>query len=110
MKPPSAIGIGRSFVAAMVMLLAGTATASAVVRYVDDDATAGGDGLSWATAHKYLQDALTATSAYDEIRVAAGTYQTDRTDAQPNSTGSPTATFRLKSRVAAHCGHGRSGG
>ena len=28
--------------------------------YVDDDAPPGGDGLSWATAHRFLRDALAA--------------------------------------------------
>jgi hypothetical protein len=26
--------------------------------YVDDDASTGGEGTSWASAYKYLQDAL----------------------------------------------------
>ena len=51
-------------------------------RYVDDDAPAGGDGKTWATAYRYLQDAL--AEAYDtnhvitEIRVAKGTYKPDQ--------------------------------
>lgn len=44
--------------------------------YVDDDAPAGGDGRSWATAFTELGDALEAVEAAgaSEIWVAAGTY------------------------------------
>ena len=42
-------------------------SAQAKVIRVNDNATAGGDGTSWATAHKYLQDALAAATASDEI-------------------------------------------
>ena len=48
--------------------------------YVDDDAPAGGDGLSWATAFASLQDALVAADDYlavdyeVNIQVAGGTY------------------------------------
>lgn len=48
--------------------------------YVNDDAPAGGDGLTWATAFQNPGDAFGAVSAYggaiDEIWVAAGTYYT----------------------------------
>ena len=40
--------------------------------YVDDDAGLRGDGASWDTAYKYLQDALIGASAETEIRVAQG--------------------------------------
>jgi len=42
--------------------------------YVDDDATAGGDGASWSTAFMHPQDAMNAASDGSEIWVAAGTY------------------------------------
>jgi hypothetical protein len=43
--------------------------------YVDDDAFFSGDGSSWQTAFKYLQDALTVVQSGDEIRVAQGVYK-----------------------------------
>jgi hypothetical protein len=48
--------------------------------YVDDDAPQGGDGRSWRSAHRYLQDALLAArgGGVAEIRVAQGTYKPDR--------------------------------
>ena len=43
--------------------------------FVDDNASYGGDGSSWATAHKYLQDGLAVAEYGDEIWVAEGTYK-----------------------------------
>lgn len=47
--------------------------------YVDDSASPGGNGLSWSTAYKDLQVALTAAAnsagAVHEIRVGGGTYR-----------------------------------
>ncbi len=60
--------------------------ALAITRYVDaarpDNS---GDGLSWTTAHKYLQTALAAAQSGDQIWVAQGIYKpttstTDRGD------------------------------
>jgi len=56
-------------------------TAPGNIIYVDDDAQAGGDGRSWATAYRYLQDALADARAADtpvEIRIAQGTYRPDQ--------------------------------
>ncbi len=72
------------------------------VLYVDDDAAAGGDGRSWATAINDLQRAIClATSsggAVSEIWVAAGTYRPDR------ETGDRGASFSLISSVAYYGG------
>ena len=66
------------------MLLRDLATAGAAAQtilYVDDDAPAGGDGLSWDTAYRFLQDALFFASdpgnGVTEIRVGQGTYAPD---------------------------------
>ena len=46
--------------------------------FVDDNASAGGVGTSWASAHKYLQDALAGAEYGDEIWIAEGTYKPDQ--------------------------------
>jgi len=48
------------------------------VIYVDDNASESGDGTSWLTAFKYLQDALAVAESGDEIWVAEGTYKPDQ--------------------------------
>ncbi len=48
-----------------------------IVMCVDDNAPAGGNGQSWGTAYKYLQDALTAATSGNEIWVAEGVYYPD---------------------------------
>jgi len=66
--------------------------------YVDDDAPGPGDGSSWQTAYKFLQDALTAAETADkpvEIRVAQGIYQPDRSAAQPQGTRDRNVYFLL---------------
>ena len=73
--------------------------------YVDDDAPPGGDGATWATAYKYLQDALTAATAGNEILVADGTYKPDRDEATPEGTGNRSATFQLASGVSLYGGY-----
>ena len=73
--------------------------AIALVRYVDasrpDDS---GDGLSWATAHKSLNNALNASASGDQIWVATGTYKptTSLTDRE--------ASFRMKEGVEIYGG------
>jgi hypothetical protein len=72
-------------------------TAGAKVIYVDDDAIAPGDGSSWQTAYKYLQDALTAAESAEkpvEIRVAQGVYKPGRSAAHPQGI-EHTEYFRL---------------
>jgi hypothetical protein len=69
--------------------------------YVDDDANAPGDGKSWATAYRYLQDALVDARAADkpvEIRVAQGAYKPDQGAAQ--KPGDRNALFHLVSGVS----------
>ncbi|GEM_PF-1932837 len=73
--------------------------------YVDDDASPDGDGLSWATAFKYLWDGLAVASYGDEVRVAQGTYKPDRNGRNPTGTGSRNATFQLTSGVAVYGGY-----
>lgn len=75
------------------------------VIYVDDDAPAGGDGSSWATAYTQLQDALTGASAGSDIRVAGGVYCPDRSAANPTGTGERTASFELVSGAVLRGGY-----
>ena len=78
--------------------------AGAAVIYVDADATAGGDGSSWASAFNYLQDALdqTVASQGDEVWIAEGTYFPD--DGASVTVGDRTASFTLKDGVALYGG------
>jgi len=68
-----------SVVIALAVSLVGASKLQAQVRYVDDNAAGGGDGLAWGTAYSDLQVALTAAAApmsgITEIRVAQGTYK-----------------------------------
>ncbi len=58
--------------------------------YVDDDAPAGGDGLSWQTAFRDLQDAmefpLPVGTSSRVLKIAAGVYVPGRGSAQRDST------------------------
>ncbi len=75
------------------------------VVYVDDDAPAGGDGLSWETAFRYLQDALTNSGAVYEVRVAGGTYRPDQSDSEPDGNGQRGSTFTVVSNQAIRGGY-----
>lgn len=70
-----------------------------VILFVDDDASVGGDGQAWATAYRFLQDALDFASdplnGVTEIRVAQGTYHPDRTEGNPSGSGSRFESFNL---------------
>ena len=70
-------------------------------RFVNCNAPPGGDGLSWKTAYKDLQDALDEIirpGMVNEIWVAAGTYKPDR------GTGRRLATFRVDKGIAIYGG------
>jgi len=90
----------------LVLCLAGTSPAGSTV-YVDDDASAGGDGQTWTTAFTYFQDALAAAAAsggaVTEIRVAAGTYKPDL--GVGRTPGDRTASFQLIDGTAVRGGY-----
>jgi predicted outer membrane repeat protein len=70
-------------------------------RYVNSQASPGGDGLSWETAYKCLQDALDKIARLGSVRqiwVAKGTYRPDR------GTGDRHATFRLDKGIEIYGG------
>jgi len=79
------------------------------VIFVDANSPPGGDGTSWATAYKYLQDALTRAGSdhnADEIRVAQGVYRPDDDDVHhPAGTGLRTDTFQLINEVGIYGGY-----
>ena len=60
----------------LVGLLAASAEGQSIL-YVDDDASTNGNGLTWDTAYKHLQDALVASTNGCEIHVAGGLYYAD---------------------------------
>ena len=66
----------NTLVLALLLALGAVSPVEAgVVLHVDDDASPGGEGMSWPTAHRYLQDALldaAADPAVGEVRVARG--------------------------------------
>jgi hypothetical protein len=71
--------------------------------YVDDDAPAGGNGRTWETAYKYLQDALSAAQSGDKICVAEGTYKPDQGTGV--TAGDRQATFQLINGVTIKGGY-----
>ena len=78
------------------------AACSGVVYVNANSGAASPDGCSWGNAFPKLQDALTVSTAGDEIWVAAGAYYPDEGAGQTND--SRTSTFRLKSGVAVYGG------
>lgn len=77
--------------------------ASAKIIYVNDDASLGGDGTSWETAKKYLQNALASANEGDEIRVAEGSYRPDQGSSRV--IGDRSASFELGRGVNLYGGY-----
>jgi len=90
-----------AFSAIVSCLSIASAAQAQTVLFVDDDAPTGGDGLSWATAYRFLQDALTDARRFggaSEIHVAQGRYTPDR--GAGFVIGDRGASFELISGVA----------
>ncbi len=73
--------------------------------YVDDNAGLGGNGVSWETAYKYLQDALREAVYGDEIRIAGGTYTPDMDEAGISTAGDRRFSFVLSSGISVYGGY-----
>jgi len=89
------------------LILAGNTWAGVI--YVDDDAPAGGDGASWATAYHCLQDALAVADLAEkpvEIHVASGLYKPDEFEWAPDGTGQQDVYFELRDGVSLIGGYG----
>ncbi len=56
----------NKLICAVTLLAVSSAQADTI--FVDDDAPLGGDGLSWATAYRFLQDALDTASNHGRRR------------------------------------------
>ncbi|MBN1766535.1 MAG: right-handed parallel beta-helix repeat-containing protein [Sedimentisphaerales bacterium] len=84
------------------------------VIYVDDNAPAGGDGGSWATAYRYLQDAIYASgdplSNRGEIHVGGGTYYPDQSEGGYVTPTDREASFVLQNNLAIRGGYRGWGG
>jgi Chlamydia polymorphic membrane protein (Chlamydia_PMP) repeat len=97
------------FLSFLAIGLCVTAAPAGTTIYVDDDAPVAGDGLAWSTAYRFLQDALSdarnSVGVIDEIRVAAGTYLPDRSEAWPNGTGFRSYTFEVVSGTSIRGGY-----
>ncbi len=95
---PNLLGILVAAFAGMAVLV-GTANAASEqgkVWHVNQNSVTPGDGRSWKTALRSLQDGLAAAAKGDEIWVAAGTYYPDAADA--------AKSFVLKGDVALYGG------
>jgi predicted outer membrane repeat protein len=93
----------------LLVMMCTPAIAAGGVIYVDATQD-GGDGSSWASAYKYLQDALSAAAGGDEIWVAEGLYTPDADLANPDGSGDRTATFQLNTGVGIYGGFPVGGG
>ncbi|MHC4707195.1 MAG: right-handed parallel beta-helix repeat-containing protein [Planctomycetota bacterium] len=72
-----------------------TIPCQAGIIYVDSDADLGGNGQTWGTAYKYLQDALDDAESGDQIWVAEGVYYPDEDEGGNVDPNDRTETFQL---------------
>ena len=92
--------ISTLVVAAVVATTLASSMAQAQIRYVDDDAALGGDGLSWGTAYRFFQHALANAAGVTAIHVAQGTYKPDQDEGGNVTPGDRAAAFQLLNGVA----------
>jgi len=95
----------RAFLTTVLLTLTLCAATSAqTIRYVDVGAPTGGDGTTWATAYKYLQDALLEPGTFDQVWVAKGTYKPDQSEHGHVTPGDREASFAMLNGVAIYGG------
>ncbi|MHC4674926.1 MAG: right-handed parallel beta-helix repeat-containing protein, partial [Planctomycetota bacterium] len=78
--------------------------------YVDASASPPGDGASWPTAYRYLQDALADAISGDTMYVAEGTYKPDESSDPCYVPGNRGYTFQLISGLPISGGFPSGGG
>jgi len=96
----------RLFAPVLVFLVTSAAIGATI--HVDDDAALGGDGQSWSSAFRYLQDALAAADVdpgITEIRVAGGVYKPDQDEAGRCQLGNPAAFFDTRGGLSISGGY-----
>lgn len=97
--------LGRGFVAVLLSLSGAFTQLSAATIYVNADQAgeAEQDGTSWERAYKYLNSALQAAEAGDEVWIARGRYYPLNAADGSNSVD-PANTFTVPSAVALYGG------
>jgi len=94
----------------MLTLATWSATVAADIIYVNPNAPLGGNGQTWPTAYKYLQDALFTAEYGNQIWVAQGICKPDRDEGGNVTPGNPGETFLLKNGVGIYGGFPTGGG
>ncbi|MHC4152127.1 MAG: right-handed parallel beta-helix repeat-containing protein [Planctomycetota bacterium] len=78
--------------------------------YVDASKNENGDGLTWESAYRFFQDALSSASDGDEIWVAEGLYKPDENSTTHDGDGNRETSFHLKTGVGIYGGFPIGGG
>lgn len=100
--------VGISIVSAWAAIVRAAPAYASSTLFVDDNAPLGGDGQSWDTAYRYLQDALVAAqpgSGIEEIHVGQGVYEPDQDEGGNVIPGARSETFQLIDGVALRGGY-----
>ena len=99
----------RAACALLVALALSMQASAGSILHVDGNAQPDGDGATWQTACRFLQDALAIAAnpanGITEIRVAQGVYQPDRSESNPSGGGDRNATFDLIDNIALRGGY-----
>lgn len=87
----------RAVVGVCTVWMSVSTAGGGVVVFVDDDAPPGGDGTTWETAYRFLQDGLSfaadPANGVSHIKFAQGVYLPDRDESNPTGSGDRHATF-----------------